>query len=94
GLTIHGDAGPGFHGGLDPAVTLFCRQGARKVVGEKGDDVQAIVRRFRDDRAKLSPFVAFDMERHFAVREGEWSSPALSAWFGRLARKAWHCLSC
>lgn len=92
GLTIHGDAGPGFHGGIVPAVTLFCRQGARKVCGEDGADMNAIVRRFRNDDVRLPPFVAFDMERHFPALDEPWSSPALSAWFGRLARQAWRHL--
>ncbi len=93
GLTIHGSSGPGFHGSLVPAVTLFCRQGARKVVGVDGDDTDAIVRRFRDDAGELPPFVAFDLERHFSAGDGTWASPALSAWFGRLGRQAWQNLS-
>lgn len=93
GLGIHGNQGHGFHGGLRPAVTLFCRQGARRVCGVKGTDIAAIASRFRDDNAEPPAFVTFDMEKHFGPTTGEWSSPVLSAWFGRLARMAWNHLT-
>jgi hypothetical protein len=91
-LRIHPDRKPGFHGPILPAVTLFCRQGVRCVVGNDSRDEEKLVAALRDRSRALPAILAFDLV-HFGCREGEvWRSPALSAWFGRLARQAWETL--
>lgn len=69
---------------LMPGVTIFCRQGAR-------DDVGAVAR-MREDCGPV--VMAFDVAKHMSPTSRPWRAPALSAWFGSLARQATKGLPC
>ncbi len=89
GLTMGDQREGAFEQGLEPAVTLFCRQGVSSVAGIPVEDSQGIVECFENDEKSLPPIMGFD-HRHLATTddEGEWQAPVLSAWFRRIARGA------
>lgn len=87
GLRFYPDGGPDIGGDVLPAVTLFCRQGVRKV-GGAGPDASTIIARLRD-RAPLPVVLALEMAHFFGGQEEQrFSAMILSTWFGRIARQA------
>jgi hypothetical protein len=89
GLTMRESRDGAFEQRLEPAVTLFFRQGISAIDDIPADQTEDIVECFNDDARSLPPIVGFD-HRHMAKtgEEDEWKAPVLNAWFRRLARGA------
>jgi hypothetical protein len=86
-LRFHPGGEPRIDGDVMPAVTLFCRQGVRKVAGVGGNE-QAIIARLRAPEA-LPAVMALDIDHFFpGTTTYAWNPRILAAWFGRIARQS------
>ncbi|TKC99108.1 hypothetical protein [Polyangium fumosum] len=87
GVRFHPDGHGRIDGDVLPAVSLFCRQGVKKVAGA-GPRQEDIVARLRAPQ-RLPAVMALDFQHFFGGEGGtRWSPAIVGAWFGRIAREA------
>jgi hypothetical protein len=87
GLRFHPDRRGQIDGDVLPAVSLFCRQGVRKVAGA-GPREEEIIARLRAPE-RLPAVMALDLSHFFGGEGGSrWRPAIVGAWFGRIAREA------